>query len=165
MSHIGEHFSSVQFSRSVVSDSLRPHEPTGMTLRDGTGREVGGRVRMGNTCTPIADSCELWQNPPQHCKVISFQLKLKKKSIVYFKWEDHLAPAKLKHVCLFQCGGYWSWGLSSECQYEGWHHLALQDGILVRQGRSPGCRQPGHFFTVPPNLPPHLGSRISLNLK
>ena len=28
---------------------------TGMTLRDGMGREVGGRVRMVNTCTPIAD--------------------------------------------------------------------------------------------------------------
>ena len=22
------------------------------------GREVGGRVRMGNTCTPVADSCQ-----------------------------------------------------------------------------------------------------------
>ena len=31
---------------------------TGMTLRDGMGREVEGSVRMGNTCTPIADSCE-----------------------------------------------------------------------------------------------------------
>ena len=31
---------------------------TGMTLRDGMGREVGGSVRMGNTCTPMADSCE-----------------------------------------------------------------------------------------------------------
>ena len=29
-----------------------------MTLRDGIGREVGGRVRIGNTCTPMADSCE-----------------------------------------------------------------------------------------------------------
>ena len=29
---------------------------TGMTLRDGMQREVGGRVRMGNTCTPMADS-------------------------------------------------------------------------------------------------------------
>ena len=27
-----------------------------MTLRDGMGRQVGGRVRMGNTCTPMADS-------------------------------------------------------------------------------------------------------------
>ena len=30
---------------------------TGMTQRDGTGREVGGVFRMGNTCTPVADSC------------------------------------------------------------------------------------------------------------
>ena len=31
---------------------------TRMTLRDGMGREVGGRVRMGNTCTCLADSCQ-----------------------------------------------------------------------------------------------------------
>ena len=30
----------------------------GDDLEDGMGREVGGRVRMGNTCTPVADSCE-----------------------------------------------------------------------------------------------------------
>ena len=30
----------------------------GMILRDGMGRDVGGGFRMGNTCTPIADSCE-----------------------------------------------------------------------------------------------------------
>ena len=30
---------------------------TGMTRRDGTGREVGGGFRMGNTCIPVADSC------------------------------------------------------------------------------------------------------------
>ena len=29
-----------------------------MTLRDGMGREVGGGFRMGNTCTPMADSYE-----------------------------------------------------------------------------------------------------------
>ena len=29
-----------------------------MTLRDGMGREVGGGFRMGDTCTPRADS---WQ--------------------------------------------------------------------------------------------------------
>ena len=29
-----------------------------MTLRDGMGREVGGRFRMGNICTPMADSCK-----------------------------------------------------------------------------------------------------------
>ena len=26
--------------------------------KNGMGREVGGRVRMGNTCAPMADSCE-----------------------------------------------------------------------------------------------------------
>ena len=30
---------------------------TGMTRRAGTGREVGEGFRMGNTCTPVADSC------------------------------------------------------------------------------------------------------------
>ena len=29
---------------------------TGMTRRDGMGREVGEGFRMGNTCTPVADS-------------------------------------------------------------------------------------------------------------
>ena len=43
---------------------------TGMTLRDGMEREVGGRVRMGNTCTPDVN---VWQKTPQYCKVISVQ--------------------------------------------------------------------------------------------
>ena len=29
---------------------------TGMTQRDGMGREVGGGIRMGNICTPVVDS-------------------------------------------------------------------------------------------------------------
>ena len=29
---------------------------TGMTQRDGMGREEGGGLRMGNTCIPVADS-------------------------------------------------------------------------------------------------------------
>ena len=31
---------------------------TGMTQRDAMGREVGGGFRMGNTCIPMADSCQ-----------------------------------------------------------------------------------------------------------
>ena len=31
---------------------------TGMTLRDGMGREVGQGFRMGDTCTLKADSCQ-----------------------------------------------------------------------------------------------------------
>ena len=30
---------------------------TGMTQRDGMGREEGERFRMGNTCIPVVDSC------------------------------------------------------------------------------------------------------------
>ena len=30
---------------------------TGMTQRDDMGMEVGGGFRMGNTCTPVVDSC------------------------------------------------------------------------------------------------------------
>ena len=42
---------------------------TGMTLRDGMGREVGGGFRMGNTYTPMADPCQCMAKPIQYCKV------------------------------------------------------------------------------------------------
>ena len=35
---------------------------TGMTQRDGTGSEEGGGFGMGNTCIPVADSFDVWQN-------------------------------------------------------------------------------------------------------
>ena len=50
---------------------------TGMTQRDGMGREVGGGPRMGNTCTPTADSCQGMAKPIQCCKV----KKIFKKSV------------------------------------------------------------------------------------
>ena len=48
---------------------------TGMTLRDGMGREVGERLRMGNTYSPMADSWQCMAKALQYCKVISLQLK------------------------------------------------------------------------------------------
>ena len=48
---------------------------TGMTQRDGLGWVVGGGFRMGNTCTPVVDSCQCMAKPIQYCKVISLQLK------------------------------------------------------------------------------------------
>ena len=42
---------------------------TGMTQRDGTGREVGGGFRIGNTCTPMVDSSQCIAKPIQYCKV------------------------------------------------------------------------------------------------
>ena len=41
--------------------------PRGM----GRGGRWEGGFRMGNTCTPEADSCQVWQKPLQHCQVIS----------------------------------------------------------------------------------------------
>ena len=38
----------------------------------------------GNTCTPMADSCQCMAKPLQYCKVISLQLKLKLKKIKNF---------------------------------------------------------------------------------
>ena len=36
---------------------------TGKTLRKGVEREVGGRIRMGNTCNSMADSCQCMTKP------------------------------------------------------------------------------------------------------
>ena len=44
---------------------------TGMTQRDGMGRDVGEGFRMGNTCIPVVDSCWCMAKPIQYCKVIS----------------------------------------------------------------------------------------------
>ena len=41
---------------------------TGMTQRDGMGREEGGGFRMGNTCIPVADSFQYLAKPIQYCK-------------------------------------------------------------------------------------------------
>ena len=49
---------------------------TGMTKRDGIGREVAGVFRMGNTYTPVVDSCQCMAKPIQYCKV-----KKKKKTL------------------------------------------------------------------------------------
>ena len=72
-------------SPALQADSL-PSEPPGKTYklsstvlkaccppfkRDGIGREVGGGFRMGNTCTPVADSCQCMAKPIQYCKLIS----------------------------------------------------------------------------------------------
>ena len=48
---------------------------TGMTQSDGMEKEVVGGFRMGNTCIPVADSCQCMAKPLQYCKVISLQLK------------------------------------------------------------------------------------------
>ena len=43
--------------------------------RDGIRREEGMEFRIGNTCTPVADSCGCMAKLKQHFKVISLLLK------------------------------------------------------------------------------------------
>ena len=47
---------------------------TGMTQRDGMGREVGGGFRMGTHVNLSLIHVNVWQKPLQYCKVISLQL-------------------------------------------------------------------------------------------
>ena len=58
---------------------------TGKTQRNQAEREVGGGIRMGNTCISKADSCHVWQKPLQYCKVISLQL-IKKNEFKKCMW-------------------------------------------------------------------------------
>ena len=48
---------------------------TGMTLRDGMEREVEGASGRGTRVHPWLIHVNIWQKPPQYCKVISLQLK------------------------------------------------------------------------------------------
>ena len=56
--------------------SLCPMQDTGCLglvhwddLKDGMGREVGVGFRIGNSCTPMVDSCYCMAKPIQYCKV------------------------------------------------------------------------------------------------
>ena len=42
---------------------------TGMTQRDGMGREEGGGFRMGNTCIPVVDPFRYLAKLIQYCKI------------------------------------------------------------------------------------------------
>ena len=48
---------------------------TGMNLRDGMGREVGGGSGWGTHVHPSLIHVNVWQKPLKYCKVISLQLK------------------------------------------------------------------------------------------
>jgi len=49
---------------------------SGITQRDGVGREVEGGVQDGGThVLPWMIHVDVWQKPQQYCKVIRLQLK------------------------------------------------------------------------------------------
>ena len=52
---------------------------TGMTPRDGMGREVRGGSGWGARVHPWQVHVDIWQKPAQYCKVVILQLKLIKK--------------------------------------------------------------------------------------
>ena len=68
--HAIEHFTALKRRRWLTSLCIMIASPgwmhetsargwcTGMTQRDGMGREVGGGFRMGNICKSMADSCQ-----------------------------------------------------------------------------------------------------------
>ena len=70
---------------------------TGMTQRDGMGREEGGGFRMGNTCTPVANSCWCMAKPIQYCKVknINKEVMLLKKKF-FLKYKSNLSTNLIK---------------------------------------------------------------------
>ena len=53
---------------------------TVMTQRDDMGRVVGVGFRVGNSCTPVVDSCQCMAKPIQYCKVKKKLKKEKKKT-------------------------------------------------------------------------------------
>ena len=56
---VGSYGSSISsFLRHLHTETSARGWCTGMTQRDGMGREVEGRYRMGNTCKSMADSCQ-----------------------------------------------------------------------------------------------------------
>ena len=52
-----------------------------MIQRDDIGWEVGGEFRIGNSCTPVADSYQCMAKPIQYCKKNKVKIKIKKNHI------------------------------------------------------------------------------------
>ena len=46
----------------IGENICKPSSSTGITQRDGMGREVGEGFRIGNTCTPWRIHVDVWQN-------------------------------------------------------------------------------------------------------
>ena len=64
--------------------------------------EGGGRgFRMGNTCTPFADSCQCMAKLIQCCKVISLQLKEKNKlaNFTVYSFYKEYSEEKITFFC------------------------------------------------------------------
>ena len=69
---------------------------TGMTQRDGLGREVGEGFRIGSMCTLVADSSWCMAKPIQYCKVKKInKFKKRKKNMFSLKRLKFLRSIKI----------------------------------------------------------------------
>ena len=106
---------------------------TGKTQRDRVEREMGGGIRMGNTCNSMADSCQcmtkptemLWSNQPPTNK------KIKNKNILLQQltcWEkkknrQHITKASCSFGIYLNLPGLWrgrAWGKTTNSEFQGW---------------------------------------------
>ena len=68
--HVSMPFSQIFPPSPSPAESIRLfYTSVSLLLRDGMGREEGGRFRMGNTCIPVADSFWYLAKLIQFCKV------------------------------------------------------------------------------------------------
>ena len=129
---------------------------TGMTQRDDMGREVGGGFRMGNTCTPVVDSCWCMAKPIQYCKV-----KKKIKSLMSCRCVHKAAKTWLFFLSFFLWLLPWAAAtLESESCVGRWSQLCFLDSfffffsVFLSLPHPPNCliqktgRRSG--FVVPP---------------
>ena len=66
----------------------------GMIQRDDMGWEVGEGFRIGNSCTPVVDSCQCMAKLIQYCKVK--KIKLKKKKCTWHNIMLHILKSRNK---------------------------------------------------------------------
>ena len=106
-----------------------------MTQRDGMGRELGGGFRIGNSCTPVVDSCWCMAKPIQYCKVISLQLKFKKKINKIKMWtilKVFVEFATTLLLCYIWVFWSWSlWNLSSPTRDRTHMPPALEGKVII----------------------------------
>ena len=75
----------------------------GRPNRDDMGRVVGEGFRVGNSCTPVADSCQCMAKPIQYCKV-----KKKKNNSHQTKFTDTVTDNWLPDIGLGSERNGWS---------------------------------------------------------
>ena len=73
---------------------------TGMTQKDGTGREEGGGFRTGNTCIPVADSCWYMAKPTFILNCSVFKLYSKQICTLLLSSICMSKPTMLTHIYL-----------------------------------------------------------------